>query len=60
MLDPATQSNGCLTYDPSSTMRLVGSLKWSIALSALRTIHANSFSRQIASQDIGRDERLAA
>src|SRR4029078_12683433 len=38
----------------SSTTRLVGSLKNSIALSALRSIHANSFSRQIAIP--GRDE----
>ena len=36
------------TWLPSSTTRLVGSLKNSIALSALRNIHANNFSRQIA------------
>ena len=36
------------TWLPSSTTRLVGSLKNSIALSALRSIQANSFSRQIA------------
>src|SRR6476659_5050038 len=42
------------TWLPSSTTRLVGSLKNSIALSALRSIHANSFSRQIAMP--GRDE----
>src|SRR6185369_6627994 len=42
------------TWDPSSTTRFVGSLKNSIALTALRSIHANSFSRQIAIP--GRDE----
>src|SRR6476661_1427460 len=42
------------TWLPSSTTRLVGSLKNSIALSALRSIHANSFSRQMAIP--GRDE----
>src|SRR6185312_1840675 len=36
------------TCEPSSTTRLVGSLKNSIALSALRSIQANNFSRQIA------------
>ncbi len=42
------------TCEPSSTTRLVGSLKNSIALSALRSIQANSFSRQTAMP--GRDE----
>ena len=36
------------TWAPSSTTRLGGSLKNSIALSALRSIQANNFSRQIA------------
>ena len=36
------------TWLPSSITRLVGSLKNCMALSALRTIHANSFSRQTA------------
>ena len=36
------------TWLPSSTTRLVGSLKNSIALSAFRSIQANNFSRQIA------------
>src|SRR4051812_44609238 len=35
------------TWLPSSTARLVGRRKNSIALSALRSIQANSFSRQI-------------
>ena len=42
------------TWLPSSTTRLVGRLKNSIALSALRSIQANSFSRQIAMP--GRDD----
>ena len=42
------------TWLPSSTTRLVGSLKNSIALSALRSIQANSFSRHIAMP--GREE----
>src|SRR6266536_5566315 len=42
------------TWLPSSTTRLVGSLKNSIALSALRSIQANNFSRQIAIP--GRDD----
>ena len=48
------------TWLPSSTTRLVGSLKNSIALSALRSIQANSFSRQIAMPGRGRgDQGLA-
>src|SRR3546814_318257 len=35
------------TWLPSSTTRLVGRRKYSIALSELRSIHANNFSRQI-------------
>src|SRR6059058_6030047 len=42
------------TWLPNSTTRLVGSLKNSIALTALRSIQANSFSRQIAIP--GRDD----
>src|SRR5438128_8652375 len=42
------------TWLPSSTTRLVGRRKNSIALSALRSIQANSFSRQIIIP--GRDE----
>src|SRR5437868_11188258 len=38
---------------PSSTTRLGGRLKNSIALSALRSIQANSFSRQIAMPGLG-------
>ena len=46
------------TWLPSSTTRLVGSLKNSMALSAFRSIQANSFSRQIAIP--GRDQLLPA
>src|SRR3546814_9393567 len=35
------------TWLPSSTTRFVGKRKYSIALSELRSIHANNFSRQI-------------
>src|SRR3954452_20877050 len=41
---------------PSSTTRLVGRRKNSIALSSLRSIQANNFSRQIAMP--GRDEAI--
>lgn len=41
-------TNQISNCDPSSTTRLVGSLKNAIGLSALRTIHANRRSRQIA------------
>ena len=48
------------TWLPSSTTRLGGSLKNSIALSALRSIQANSFSRQIAMPGLrGGDQGLA-
>ena len=45
------------TWLPNSTTRLVGSLKNSIALSALRSIQENSFSRQIAMP--GRDDAIS-
>src|SRR3954466_14352776 len=46
------------TWLPSSTTRLVGRRKNSIALSALRSIQANSFSRQIIIPGFAEESRV--
>src|SRR5205085_9954605 len=52
--DRPSKSRGQIsTWLPSSTTRLGGRLKNSIALSALRSIQANNFSRQRAMPGLG-------